>query len=123
MSGAMDTWCAASHVPTRPTPVTTSSKQTRKPCRSRRSARPRQKRSGGECPGRAAADTGSQKYAATVSGPASSSARSSSSRAASPVGSVRQVAGGRCKCEARYGVYGSWRLRRPLRASVPMVEP
>ena len=61
MSGRIGTWSAASHVPTRPTPVTTSSKHTRNPWRSRRSDRPCQNASGGDQPGSAAAETGSQK--------------------------------------------------------------
>jgi hypothetical protein len=91
-------------LPTRPTPLTTSSKQIRNPCSSRRSARPFQKRSGGEAAGIAAALTGSQKKAATVSGPASSRRRSSASSAASPLGSNRHVDGGMWRCDARYWV-------------------
>src|SRR6266511_5525750 len=70
---------------------------TRKPWRSRRSARPSQKRRGGVYAGRAAALIGSQKNAETVPGPDSSKAWSSASRAASPPGSKRQVLGGMCR--------------------------
>jgi hypothetical protein len=47
MSGLIGKSLAANQLPVRPTPVTISSKQTRKPCSRRRSSSPRQKRSGG----------------------------------------------------------------------------
>ena len=46
MSGTHAVAAPANQLPVRPTPVTTSSKHTRKPCRSRRSASPSQNRSG-----------------------------------------------------------------------------
>ena len=97
MSGSIGKSWAASQLPTRPIPVTISSKQTRKPYRSRRSASPSQKRAGGEYPGKAAALTGSQKKADTLSGPACFNSSSSWASAASPLGSKRGVAGARWK--------------------------
>ena len=85
MSGWIGSGWAASHAPVRPIPVTTSSRQIRNPWSFRRSSRPRQKASGGEYPGSAAALTGSQKKAAIVSGPASSRRASSCRSAASPL--------------------------------------
>src|SRR5438445_422125 len=67
---------------------------------------------------------GSQKNADTVSGPASFSARSSSSSAFSPVGSRRGVDGGMCRYAGLYSAYGCWSERlRPLSASVASVDP
>src|SRR5437879_10435059 len=101
MSGTRGRVSAANQWPVRPMPVTISSKQMRKPCLSRRSARPSQNRFGGEYAGSAAALMGSQKYADTVSGPAASSARSSAFSASSPEGSKRHVLGGMWRCSDR----------------------
>src|SRR2546430_15985824 len=106
-SGSIGSRSAANHAPARPMPVTISSKQTRKPYRSRLSSSPRQKRSGGEYAGSAAALIGSQKNAGAVSGPNSSITWSRAASAVSPLGSGRQVGGGTWGGGQRYG----WRRR------------
>src|SRR4029450_496703 len=119
MSGVHAVPSPANHRPVRPTPVTTSSKQTRKPWRSRRSARPSQKPTDGVEAGRGAARIASKKNPETVSGPASSRARSNAASACSPVGSAREALGGMWRWWGRDGPNGPRNTVRPARPGHP----
>ena len=115
MSGTSGSASDANHVPVRPMPVTTSSSTIRKPCRSRRSARPCQNASGGEWAGSAAAEIGSQRNAAMESAPCVPMCASSASSAPWPLGSKRHVDGGTYRPGVTNGWYGAHSPGRPVR--------